>query len=352
MTRLSLCRRVVALCGLVCFASCGSGTSKPPTVKVDEKNLFCTEVAEVVCFNMFKCCTGAAIEKVLGLEITTTEETCRRDVTLICKEKNYQVLHAIGKGTVKIKNDIATACLSSYLVGDNCFVYSAKAPWVDACQETAYEGLVETGGACDLSVECATDSYCAPDKKCRAYGQAGESCATQVCAVGLYCNYKDTRCAAPLGENQVCSADSQCAKDLYCDMKMTTLDNKCRRRAELGAVCAGNNECVSGYCIPGLCTGTTHACFRKEECGGKCEGSTTMSCTTDSSCGTGKCSSSGYSCYDANGCGTGDTCVFPKKCLLSVCEGNPVCGERFSLVDYCEEPLKLVTTTTTPTPQP
>jgi hypothetical protein len=349
-------RQGVAISGLllVYLAGCGSGKSTPPIVKVDEKNLFCTEVAAVLCYNMFKCCTGAIIEKTLGLEITTTEEACRRDVTLICQEKNYQVLNAISKGTVKVSGDLATTCLKSYLVeGDRCFVYSSQAPWTEPCKETIFEGLVAVGESCDSSIECMKDSYCAPDKKCKAYGQEGSPCGGQMCAEGLYCNPTTMKCASLLGENQTCSLDTQCAKDLFCDMKVTTpkVTTTCRRQVEVGSPCTKDKECLSTYCIPGICSGTMKSCYVKEDCGGKCE-TTLSSCQHDRDCGQGRCSQSGYSCSDDTSCYNppGDTCVFPRKCELSVCEGNPVCGERFSLLDYCEKPLSLISTAPQPTP--
>jgi hypothetical protein len=324
---MSRCWRVMLVCAALA-GGCSGG-----------KNFPCSEMAEVVCHNLFKCCTGAAIERALGTKMTTTQETCRRDMELICRKNNHRLLTAVAKGKAKTAKETAVACIKSFRVqGDECFTMAAKPPWEEACKEPMGIGQVAVGAACDSSIECVKDSYCAPDRKCKAYGKDAQSCASLQCAEGLYCSAKDRRCAALGKEGATCTASYECAKEHFCDRKPLATDGSCKRKRGPGTPCTGEQECL-GTCIPGICSGSQRTCHRDDECGGTCEGST-MTCRADRDCG-GRCALSGASCYSACYGRPGDLCVF-KKCQLASCEGQRVCGESLSLVDYCEDAVALV----------
>ena len=62
------------------------------------KGNLCAEVAEVTCYNFFKCCQGRQLEEMLGVEITTTEATCRNDIELLCERGMATRQYAMDEG--------------------------------------------------------------------------------------------------------------------------------------------------------------------------------------------------------------------------------------------------------------
>jgi hypothetical protein len=332
---------------LLAAASCGSKDTFE--IKVENQNL-CVEAAEMLCRNIFQCCTGANIEGLLGVKISTDEGECRRDLQLICEKKNHTLLNAVEKGKAKILSDKATLCLNALMVKeDNCFVDEPQPAWYAACKDVFFEGLVMAEEPCQTSLECQPNHFCAVDMKCKPLPQEGEPCPETRCAKGLFCSFQEKSkklICMPLGvEDETCTQHSECNEGLYCDYPITssglTESDKslCRVKKDLGERCESNNSCTSGNCIPGFCSNKiTMACYTDHECGGTCEKSQ-KSCLSDSSCN-GTCSKSGYSCSSDSSCDSysGDKCLL-EKCVLHRCEGTPLCGEVFRLTDYCAGPL-------------
>lgn len=329
------------------IAACGEDELKVDVTQVSSEN-YCAKVAEVLCHDVFVCCTGSTIEKVLGLTITTTEATCRRDLKLLCEQKNYLLQNAIEKGTARVREDVAPACLQAFLVPEQrgCFAYAPETPWQQPCEGGLTEGLQPAGENCLTALECLPDHYCAADRKCKALPQLNEPCPSLVCAEGLYCESdgKELKCKARKSAGQECTSAAQCAKDHRCLLASpTAMKLTCQPLANLGQTCSGNADCRSGYCLPGLCA-DGKACYQDAECGGVCDSDPTMECSSDSYC-PGKCATGGEACYGSY-CSSGDVCQ--RTCKRTPCSGPRVCEEKLALVDYCEGPLVLIKTPSQP----
>jgi len=336
-----------ALAVVVACTACSDDSLDVNVDLVTSEN-FCSKVAEVVCRDMFICCTGSTIEDTLGLSITTAERECRRDAQLLCERKNYLVLHAIDKGTAAVKEDKAPGCLKAYLVAEHrgCFVYASEQPWDKPCEDGLFEGLQQAGGSCLGTVECLKDHYCAPDRKCKALPKLDEPCPSLVCVDGLYCDFADGKCKSRKGKGEDCNSSGECAKDHRCKVDTSGMKQTCEPLAALGQPCSGSQDCKSGYCLPGLCS-DGKSCYQDADCQGLCEGDPTQKCMTDSHC-QGKCSSSGGPCYQDYECPSGEQCQ--RKCIINPCAGKRVCDEKLTLVDYCAGPLSLIKGNPAPTP--
>ena len=332
-----LCLMVAAL------VRCSDGDTV--VIKVKQAN-WCGEVAKVVCSNMFKCCTGDQIEKVLGETITTSESACRRDIELICTQKQINLHYGLTKKTVTVDTEKATACLKEMMVTDACFMNASKQPWKQSCngdQDTMVEhiftGTQGAGDECMYAAECKPDHKCGVDRKCKALAKAGESCsAYSGCASKHYCDSKTSKCVALSQAGGKCTSSAACAKKHYCALG-TSGTGVCRKLLSGGSACTGSTECESAYCIPGKCP-SGGSCYKDSDCKGSCKMSPTLTCKTDSQC-PGKCANSGKTCYDKYSCDytTNEQCV-TDKCLTGGCQGKAVCSEKMTLINYCTDPKK------------
>jgi hypothetical protein len=354
-------KRLIAGLVLVLMTAGCSETDRRPTVSVDELN-FCSELAEVACLNMFQCCTGAQIEEILGITISTTESECRRDVELMCEDMVAEEFDAYIRGTVALNIHDASLCLESLMAPEDvCFihVFASEIPWSRWCQEPFFQGELAVNEDCLYSFECEGDLYCAADRKCRALPGFEEPCYGGPCSKGLYCDWLTDTCAMLKTSGQECGSDMECAGELYCEFDQEEA-NTCQTRKQLGNSCIGHNQCQTGHCIPGLCD-NGNECFSDENCPGECTG-TGAYCNYDEDC-PGSCRLSGYSCYDYYDCDElYDLCdEITGKCAISnldcssysdcpemvelcihercqrTCQGRPVCGEFYLVVDYCTD---------------
>ena len=276
-----------AVCVVVIFCACSDNPLDVHVGNVTEDN-YCAKVAEVVCHNMFLCCTGSTIEKTLGLTITTAERECRRDVELACARKNHVVLQAAAEGSAAINRDQASRCLAAYLVEDQgaCFLNAPRAPWDEPCAGGLFEGLKSAGVSCTHTVECVEGHYCAADGKCRAQPGRGQSCKDALCRQGHYCDSKERICMDRKARGEACSHSGECEPDHGCREGASGSPRTCGPLALPGAPCVEDSDCKTDYCLPGLCDD------------GK-------PCREDSACSAGSC------------------------------VGGRVCGERYSVVDHC-----------------
>ncbi len=309
------------------------------SVAVDETH-YCSEIAKVVCENVFECCTGAEIEDQFGRTITTRKGKCLRDVELMCEQANSALLLSLRKGTVTVDAVSADACLESLVVGDTCFQLTAEPPIAAECYEALFQGTVGIGKACVYDIECTGSAYCGSDRKCKALPVKDQPCdamAPRACDEGLYCDM-DSTCQPLKKGGEECDAINKCGGDLFCDDDPTDGENVCKSRKAVGAACGGDVECLSSYCIPGLC-GDGSQCFGDDDCFGTCEDSG-EECASDDDCA-GTCQESGDPCLADWDCfGADDKCVHPE--CHSKCIGQPVCGEEYDMYDYCEVGLTLI----------
>lgn len=309
------------------------------SLRVTKKN-FCSEVAKVVCNNVFQCCTGAQLEDVLGVTLTTSEAQCRKDMELKCQEANAPLLFALDKGTVTLDGPATTACLKSMLVQDTCFLFAPNFPYAEECNQQLLQGVQGVNKDCVDSVECVPDAYCGPDRKCRALPREGQECdnaGPKPCASGLYCA-QDNTCQPLRKAGEECDEFNLCEPSLFCDTIDPTMESTCKSRKALNASCRGDKECISGYCIPGLCA-DGNVCYRDEDCEGRCRDSGEV-CSSDDDC-PGTCDISGIACEVDWDCPE-----INERCKHSVCDsscqGKPICGERYEVFDYCEMSMKLI----------
>ena len=79
---------------MVLLTSCDL-TDQEVAVHVSSYKNLCGEIAEVMCSNMFQCCTEYEIQQSMGVETDVNERECRRDKMLICEERLAGVLWAL-----------------------------------------------------------------------------------------------------------------------------------------------------------------------------------------------------------------------------------------------------------------
>lgn len=332
---------LLSLVVLLTVAACGP---KEESIKISvsaEKDGLCSEIAKVVCYNVFHCCTGAQIEMALGLKQTTTEKACRGDVELICQQNMASVLYGLDKSTLTVDSAGATTCLEALLPPeDECFPTLTEPAFVAACEEQFIDGLQGDGKACIYGAECKKDHYCAPDRKCRALPGKDEDCDTQApdqqCQDGLYCD-ENLLCKELKKKGQECDFLNPCRTGLFCG-ETGIAEFECKSLKSIGGDCAGSSACESGYCIPGLCSDGSQ-CWADTDCIGMCQG-TFESCWDDTECA-GTCTVSGGPCTEDWDCYEVDDVCEHTPCETK-CSGDPVCGEKFGLVNYCDLGLELL----------
>ena len=259
---------ILALAGLV-TAGCPTSDSEPK-VDLTVQN-YCNQVSEVACWNMWNCCTGYEIEEMLGITISVEPRECRRDVKLICEDNLAVILWAAFKGSVRLDEEKATACMQSMLLAGECFQHVSEVPWERWCDEEHWLGTLQPGNECLYSFECVDGAYCAADRKCKAFPKRDQECEAYICAPGLFCDPRDGRCEDQKSSGQECWDDTWCDDGLYCQFDEEG-QGTCMGLKSLGVGCKGHYQCESMFCIPGLCHNGGE-CFEDSDCLGSCSGS-------------------------------------------------------------------------------
>ncbi len=306
-----------------------------PTVSVSLDN-YCKEVADVACYNMWHCCTGAQIENMLGITISVEPAECKRDVQLLCEDSEATLLWAADRGSVQLTESTADACLLSMLLDGDCFQHVDDVPWQHWCKDSYWRGVLTSGQDCLYNFECQEGTYCAADRKCRDYPQEGEDCPGYVCAPNLFCNPVDDRCEAQGTEGFVCQANDWCVEDLYCQ-SADEGPSTCTSYKALGVDCQGHYQCESDFCLPGLCSNGTQ-CFEDSDCSGTCSRSGDY-CGSDYDCA-GECQNSGYYCQSDMDCDADEICL--TDFCDQKCQGESVCAENWTVIDYCTDTLGML----------
>lgn len=292
-------RGVVVVAVLLLAAKCGDEEDKIK-ISVDQSN-YCDEVAEVMCDNIFRCCTGERIEAVFGITITTSEKECRRDMGLYCKEQTAALKSSLDKGWASLRTEQVNRCLESYrMTDDQCFpvVTELALP----CQEALIVGNQGPGSPCLFDLDCVAGAYCGSNDVCIGLPIAGQSCEEDgVCADGLYCSYDDPSgariCMAKKPVGETCDSSVECQQSLICVESLVVdtvsmISRTCTAKRGLGEPCTGDEICASNICLPGTCSNDPE-----------------------------------QPCYTDEGCGNG------------ACLGTPVCAEDYFVVNYCDQSL-------------
>lgn len=332
----------LVLLGLV---ACGGGVD----VSTNADNV-CSEVAEVACHDLYRCCAEGEIERFLGVSDPRTEPQCKEDVTRTCARKIAPLDEAISAKRVKFDSGTMNHCLESLVAPDDaCATVETALPWTEACMNKAWVGLVADGGQCFQSFECASkDSVCAPNQTCVAKATAGQPCGQFGCATGLYCQNLTgaPTCQPQLAEGQPCTSTTQCQEKLFCDTFSAT--PTCVAPKDGGQTCTSSTGCKSADCLTGTCAGSTTQCASSASCGRKCT-NTGLTCTVDSTCGNGTCSVTTAMMCNLTGmnCPVGEFCNFPPRCQPVECTGR-VCSQSQLVVDYCTNAISEISSLTTP----
>ncbi len=336
MPRVLVVAAVACAC-LVGLEGCGGEPDPLPTpvVEVTLTNL-CAEMAEVSCYNMWHCCTGQQIEDALGIAISLEPEDCRRDVELLCQESFATIFWAAVSGSVTVDTAVIDACLESRVLSGDCFQHLSAVPWEETCGRESVRGMLQPGSACVYDWQCVNGSFCAPDARCRSLPTSGQECFG-LCSAGLFCNLMANRCEGKRPAGQACYDASFCAQGLYCDFDEEGIGT-CAAPRTVGQACDGPEDCLSAYCQPGVCAGTlTTECFRHTQCPGQCATSRDA-CMSSYDCGR-YCAVSRTECYSEYDCPEGQACL--ADTCDQHCNGQPVCAERWRVVDYCEDTLEI-----------
>ena len=334
-SRFKLLLLAIAVAAPLLAAKCGDDGPKEISVDVTEEN-FCDEMAEVMCNNVFKCCTGEQIEAVFGIKLTTSEQECRRDMGLYCRESTSALQHSLSSGRVRMNDNLVKRCLESYMVEDDeCFPVVSE--FALPCQEEMIEGQQRPGQPCLFDHDCINDTYCANNRTCVSYPKAGESCEIDgICADGLFCGYTDDAleliCQMRKDVGMECDYSLECKENLFCheadeDSATTVRLDMCEAKKSVDEPCDTDEMCLTRFCLPGTCSTDARPCYGNEECAGICEESRTT-CQTDDDCGRGECED-GSSCTDSADCDEG-------PCVMRAAKGPalasaPRCARRITM---------------------
>jgi len=341
-------------------ASCDTGGGGLK-VKIDNDNL-CSEIARIACHNMFRCCEGQEIEGKLGLEQSKTEDDCRKDLELECKNTHARLLYALEAGTAALNVDFANQCFNAIVAPDGvCFLYTSDPAHLEPCQEDMIDGLLDEGDEClpELTFECGDNAWCAKNRQCMSLPATGDPCGPDNrCADDLYCGQdgeKGRICMMVKDTGEECESDAECGKGSYCSHEVPEAP-ECARKKDDGSECTGNNDCESNNCVPGVCDDGSE-CYG-EKCSGTCDIPAGLECKKDEDCG-GNCSISGRPCEDNYDCwepyddaGTGDAGTdaggnYLDECIHNECQGQgdchgtPECATNYMMIDYCDLGLML-----------
>lgn len=322
--------RLAPLIAALAVVACNDSGRPQPSANKDN---VCNQIAQVVCYDLFQCCSEAQIESYLRVSDPRTEGECESDVTRLCEQRTAQVDASVKAGRVTFDGAAMTACLKALTVNGDCTSIGAALPWVEACMQPAWIGAVAVGSQCTRSYECAGTgaAYCAANQMCAALPTEGMACANGTCATGFYCGVGTCHALLPAGAT--CTSTTQCAKGNYCTTGAT---RQCAALRNAGESCTGNAACASSQCLPGTCAGSSTTCFSSADCTGRCSNNANAFCTLDRDCGNGACSIGGATCTGPTQCvGAGNVCVFPNTCTLNACMGDVVCAGSQVSADYC-----------------
>jgi hypothetical protein len=344
-TRAKMMRHQLATVATTALAiACGSSpmsnqTLPPPTIATTKDNV-CDQVAAVACYDWYTCCSEGEIEHFLGVVQPRPEPGCVDDVKRLCERKLTTEMFSVTNARVSFDGSVMDACLKAMLVpAGGCTTVAPALPWLVACMDTAWIGVVPVGGECDFAYECAQRdaNFCAPNRQCTARPTLGMPCANG-CAAGLFCN--NGTCATLLDIGSACTVSAQCMPGLYCDFSQSL--PTCVPLHAPGEVCNSNQSCRNGDCIPGSCAGETNLCYTSANCAGRCATSGFFcqfdyNCNSNGHCSittTATCNPFGMNCMPGDG-----TCVYPEKCNAGTCVGDVVCADITVSVDYCTDVL-------------
>ena len=270
-------------------------------------------------------------------------------------------------------------------------------------------GLVPDGGACSWLFECA-HGFCGGDNGCpskcpgaltlgaecpgkgnvQCDQRLGIDCIASVCsaplavggtcdessrcAMGLFCDSFDSKCATKKNEQVVCAVDEECVHGLYCQLSGDA--GLCRKKVAQGKPCGDDanharsaaSECADGLLCAGFSLKPPHpgVCSAPGDVGAACTASADVSgCAEGLNCKGGLCAlppnpgQSCFSCVCADGAycdadpaaascdpaakckavlADGQTCTRSDQCAGRNCDSNTGTCLTPAGIHACHEP--------------
>ncbi|HEX2730825.1 MAG TPA: hypothetical protein VHM70_04440 [Polyangiaceae bacterium] len=248
-----------------------------------------------------------------------------------CDEVDYVALLSACSNVKSGDSGEGDECSPSTICRPNLYCATSASTCSGTCKP-----LPQAGEDCSASVRCADSAGCVITSEvgsatltleCRALVAEGEPCGTRIgqCQEGLGCD-DDTegKChplaelAVPVGLNQACRGDRQCAEGLQCAQALAP--PVCTQRIEAGQTCTPGEAHV---CVPDYYCATTDAgsvCAPKIAFGDACKGVDSEECA-EGECVKSACgfrSGFGESCTDDNDCYSFEcidgACTYPGGC--------------------------------------
>ncbi|MEJ7604558.1 MAG: hypothetical protein WKG01_42290 [Kofleriaceae bacterium] len=202
----------LALVAVFVLGACDDGDSGR-TIAVDDVP---TEVASLVCAQLFDCCTTTEfMDETFGAD---TVAECEALYSGFANLIVTTLKDSIAKGRVIYHGDRLAACYDR-LADASCVEYrSADQDSFEGC-DSPFEPKVANAGECGEDFDC-TSGFCDGESidfetqeitygVCVTAPTAGQACIDSDCATGLYCD--SGTCAAPQADGAACNDDDECA---------------------------------------------------------------------------------------------------------------------------------------------
>jgi hypothetical protein len=294
---------VVVLTLLGGLAGCGDGHTAAPDGAVPQSDSgaggrefreLCLQV-DTYCSRLYACASPTRLSFDQMAFGHVDEASCVVAVGAVLGTYCDHVGDGIDAGRASVDLARLTAC-TDFRDGLSCEQYVNEDPSTEPlCAGTPFvTGLVASGGACAIDVECATD---------------GDVCSSDGTVLGT--------CGPLPGAGEACLAGDRCADDLHCDAGICM--------GTSGDGCLRDSECPGGWCDqPGndydpALSGLRGTCTPLRALGDACDDF--FSCEGD------------LYCDDTNGFGT-DGLRAPGNCAAHRAAGEP-----------CDEPIDCVSRT-------
>jgi hypothetical protein len=265
----------------VAALGCGGG------VPLDQ---YPAEQAEAYCAAYANC-----FPTVLATQFGATPDACFASFAGDAESALPSYQELVERGTLRYDASAAQRCLDE-IAAAGCDVFIAANP--ESCRET-FVGMVEIGGACSTSQECAGDAYCADEAcpadagTCTARQSSGTECTFgDQCATGLVC--EQGLCRLPMA-----MSGGDCTEDGGLD-------------CPLGEVCLGADDAMD---VLGVCTPWTSLMTRVQ--GEACDLNQNEFCDPLLSCVVTAIATDGSPTFQCRTrVGAGDACQigFPNQC--------------------------------------
>ncbi len=336
----------------------GLDVAPPPDIGPDARGLdmpledFVDRLAALFCAASVDCVAPRDDDFTLAQCVALATSQLRSETVPLLRESERL-------GNFRYGGTFAEACLASFPL-DACEIFATGYSFV--CIQ-ALQGLVPTGGRCDLSLECGVADVCVPDGDavcpngvCTPRGDIGETCerrplfpTDEQCRRGLRC--VGERCAMAVGAGEVCSGPEQCGPRLACS------DGVCVEPAAAYVAALGADCQVSAgrLCAPGLsCSFAGRCTAAASSVGAACAAGLPDPCLNGQYCDGASCidlPSEGMDClppdqlrrcqpfldcapsgrcwgYDADTrrCGADVDCGPMRRCLLGQCSDPLLCA--------------------------